>query len=87
MRDNVTALRREAGQSSYDPDLNFEALQAIILAINEANARRGLVLVFGLIDAEGSVILTEDGRPVAEWQRNDPKILTQLRSLLNVDQS
>ena len=86
MRENITALRRNTGQSSFDPDLNFEALQAIILAINESNTRRALVLVFGLIEADGCVILTEDGRPVAEWQRNDPKILTHLRSLLNLDQ-
>ena len=56
------------------------------MSINEANARRGLVLVFGLVDAEGCNILTEDGRPIAEWKRIDPKILRHLRSLLNVDQ-
>ena len=56
------------------------------MSINEANALRGLVLVFGLIDDEGCVILTEDGPPIAEWQRNDSKILRHLRGLLNVDQ-
>ena len=56
------------------------------MVINEANPRRGLVLVFGLIDAEGCVIITENGHPVAEWHRNEPKILPHLRGLLNVDQ-
>ncbi|MAH88142.1 MAG: hypothetical protein CMF26_06010 [Kiloniella sp.] len=41
--------------------------------------------VFGLLEAEDRLILTENGRYVAEWSRHDPAVYAYLQALLRVE--